>query len=301
MATEPDSERSERNGPVKRRRVVTGAAGLALVALAGCGGNGDDGNGTDGNDTDGGGMNGDDNETAGDGGDDGTDGDNETDGDDGTDGDNETDGGDGAGETALVRVVHASPDAPNVDVFVDDESALEDVPFRTVSEYLSLPGGEYGVRITAAGDADTVVFEDTVAVEAGTASSLVALGELNDDSFEVRAFADDVSAVADGEARVRLVHCSPDAPAVDVVPAGGSDPLFADVAFGEASDHATVPGGAYTLEVRPAGGDTAAATFDVELAGGTASTGFAMGYLDPESAAADEPFDLTLAVDVGGE
>ncbi|RLM63023.1 DUF4397 domain-containing protein [Halorubrum sp. Atlit-26R] len=293
MATELDTERTDRRDSVKRRRVVSGAAGLALVALAGCGGNAADENGTNGNDTNGGGADG--NDTSGDG----------TDGDDmdgnGTDDGNETDGEDGADEEALVRVVHASPDAPNVDVFVDDESTLQDVPFRTVSEYLSLPAGEYAVRITAAGDADTVVFDDTVAVEAGTASSLVALGELNDDSFEVRAFADDVSAVADGEARVRLVHCSPDAPAVDVVPAGGSDPLFADVAFGEASDHATVPGGAYTLEVRPAGGDTAAATFDVELAGGTASTGFAMGYLDPESAAADEPFDLTLAVDVGGE
>ena len=296
MATEPDTERNERNDRVKRRHVVTGAAGLALAALAGCGGNGTNGNGTDGNDTNGDG-------TGADGadGDDGMNGDG-TDGDDnGTDDDdNGTDDG-GAGEEALVRVVHASPDAPNVDVFVDDESALEDVPFRTVSDYLSLTSGEYDVRITAAGDADTVVFEDTVAVEAGTASSLVALGELNDDSFEVRAFTDDVTSVGDDEARVKVVHCSPDAPAVDVVPAGGSDPLFTDLAFGEGSDHATIPAGAYTLEVRPAGGDTAAATFDVEFEGGTASTGFAMGYLDPENAAADEPFDLTIAVDAGGE
>ena len=43
---------------------------------------------------------------------------------------------------ALVRVVHASPDAPAVDVYVDGNKALSNVPFFTASNYLPLPAGE---------------------------------------------------------------------------------------------------------------------------------------------------------------
>ncbi|MCL7418259.1 MAG: DUF4397 domain-containing protein, partial [Halalkalicoccus sp.] len=45
--------------------------------------------------------------------------------------DSEEEGGQG-GEMAMVRVAHLSPDAPNVDVYVDDQAVLEDVPYRTV-------------------------------------------------------------------------------------------------------------------------------------------------------------------------
>src|SRR5215208_1806650 len=44
---------------------------------------------------------------------------------------------------ALVRVVHASPDAPAVDVYVDGNKVLSNVPFFTASDYLPLPAGEH--------------------------------------------------------------------------------------------------------------------------------------------------------------
>ena len=39
-----------------------------------------------------------------------------------------------AQDEAFVRVVHASPDAPNVDVWVDGAAALTEVPFTGVSD-----------------------------------------------------------------------------------------------------------------------------------------------------------------------
>ena len=51
---------------------------------------------------------------------------------------------------ARVRVVHASPDAPAVDITVNGNPVLEALPFREYSEYLSLPAGAYsfGIRVT---------------------------------------------------------------------------------------------------------------------------------------------------------
>jgi hypothetical protein len=67
-----------------------------------------------------------------------------------------------------------------------------------------------------------------------------------------------LSELADDQARVRVVHASPDAPAVDIAVTKG-DVLVADLAFPDASDTLTVPAGTYDLEVRLAG------TTDVEL------------------------------------
>jgi hypothetical protein len=44
-------------------------------------------------------------------------------------------------EMARVRVVHASPDAPAVDVLVNDNVAFSNVPFTEISDYASLDPG----------------------------------------------------------------------------------------------------------------------------------------------------------------
>ena len=275
----------------KTRRDLLAALGAsAAVGLAGCG--------SDGGST----------ETEGDGGDDESDGmdggmDTDTDTmDDGMDTDTDT-MDDGMGGTANVRVAHFSPDAPNVDVYVDDSETLSDVPFRAISDYLELPAGAHTVTITAAGDADTVAFEGEVTVAADTDYTIAAIGELSSEDSEFRPLVleDDNSEVGSDTARVRLVHAAPDAPAVDVTAAGGDTVLFDGVPFGE-SGYVEVPAGTYTLGVR---GDTdsndgdVVAEYTVELTGGTVYTAFAGGYLSPGDEDAEAPFDLTVAVDSG--
>ncbi|MFO7926180.1 DUF4397 domain-containing protein [Natronomonas sp.] len=198
---------------------------------------------------------------------------------------------------AALRVAHLSPDAPNVDVYVDGDAVLEDVPFRAVSDYLDLPADEYDVMITAAGDMDTIVFDETLEVPAGEFTA-AALGELAEENqpFAVEVYEDDVSS-PEGMSRVRLVHASPDAPNVDVTVDG--EPLFEDVPFGGAGT-VEVPADEYELEVRPAtennDGDVVA-TFDLAPEAATVYTAFAVGYLAPDDAPADEPFDLEVVVD----
>jgi hypothetical protein len=129
-------------------------------------------------------------------------------------------------EMAMVRAAHLSPDAPNVDVYVADDPVLEDVAFREVSEYLELEPDAYEVRITAAGDEDTVVFDEEVEVDEG-AYTLAAVGELEEENqpFEVLVLEDDLSDPGE-DARVRVVHASPDAPTVDVAEAESGDLLI---------------------------------------------------------------------------
>ncbi|WP_121820870.1 DUF4397 domain-containing protein [Halostella salina] len=207
----------------------------------------------------------------------------------GNDDDDEVDLG---ADEAAVRVAHASPDAPDVDVLVDGEPAFTGVAYGSVTEYATLPTGTYTVTITAAGDRDTVAFEGDITVEPGY-FTVAAVGELAEDTFEPAILEDGNAAL------VRLYHASPDAPAVDVGVEDTEFVPFEDVSFGQVTDYATVAPGSYTLAVRPAGDDEAdpVATFDVELERGTVYSAYATGYLAPEDAAGDEEFDLVVAED----
>lgn len=202
---------------------------------------------------------------------------------------------------AGIRVAHLSPDAPNVDVTLDGDTVLEDVPYRAVSDYLEVAPATYDVAIAAAGDPDTVVFDDRVDVGDGD-YTIAALGELAAENhpFTPAVLEDDLSDPGDA-ARVRLVHASPDAPAVDVTVGDGETVLFEDAAFGDAAAIDVEPGD-YTLEIRPATDDNdgdVVATFGLSPAAGNVYSAFAVGYLEPEMAPADEAFDLEVVLDAG--
>ncbi|NJN15579.1 MAG: DUF4397 domain-containing protein [Oscillochloris sp.] len=153
--------------------------------------------------------------------------------------------------TAQVRVIHASPDAPAVDVYVNGNRTLTNVPFFTASDYLDLPAGTYQIQVTPTGaDVSQAVIDASATVEAGMAYTIAATGQVA--NIQPTIIVDDLSAPASGQAKVRVYHFSPDAPAVDVKLAAG-DTLISNLAFPNASDYLEVPAGSYDLQVTPAG------------------------------------------------
>ncbi len=182
-------------------------------------------------------------------------------------------------ENARVRVVHASPDAPAVDVFVDGNRVLTDVPFFAASDYLELAPGEHRFQVAPAGEAaEASVIDTTATLEAGTAYTVAATGLL--DNIQPTVLVDDLSAPADGQAKVRVLHFVPDAPAVDVSVQGG-DTLLSGLEFPNASDYLEVPADTYDLAVTPSGDDTVV----IDLTGTTLEAGMiydvaATGTLD---------------------
>jgi hypothetical protein len=177
-----------------------------------------------------------------------------------------------AADAAWVRVVHASPDAPNVDVWVDGDRVLTDVPFTAVSDYLELAAGTYNVQVTATGDTAPVIDAD-LTLEAGTAYTVAATGLLADIAPVV--LVDDTATLAD-QAKLRIFHASPSAPAsVDIAVAGG--PILVDgLAYPEASGYLAVDPGDYEVEIRAAGEMDAALTVPATLEAGTNVTAIAM-------------------------
>lgn len=203
---------------------------------------------------------------------------------------------------ASLRVVHASPDAPPVDLLVDGEIAVDGVSFGNASDYLELEPGSYNVTVVSADDPDEVLFRSALGLRADSRYTVTVAGEASPDArteLVTLVQADDSPPPAPNESTVRLLHLSPDAPTVDVVANGTT--LFDNVSYRNVTPYTTVRPGNYTIEVRTAAPDdegTVVATFDVAFEAGTAASAFAIGYLDPDGAPADRPFDLRVVTDV---
>lgn len=196
-------------------------------------------------------------------------------------------------ETAQVRVLHGSPDAPAVDVYLDGAAVLTNVGFGSVSSYLEVPAGEHQVQVFAAGAdpaIDTAVIDATVPLAAGSSSTIAATNAI--DAIEAQVIADTPAPVADA-VQVRVVHLSADTPAIDVAPDGG-DEIIEALAYPTATEYLTVPAGQLDVEVRPSGavdGWVVANPGGVFLSDGKAYSLFAVGSL------ADDTFRLVTAID----
>jgi hypothetical protein len=183
---------------------------------------------------------------------------------------------------ARVRVVHASPDAPAVDVWVNGSVAFANAPFKGITDYAALDAATYNDKVTPTGATEPVVIDADLALAAGTDYTVVAVGQLA--NIEPLVLMDNNSAPAAGKAHVRFVHASPNAPAVDIAVAGGPV-LFSNVPFKGVGDYLPVDAGTYDLEARPAGtNDVALSVPGVNLEAGKVYTIFAMGLAGGEPA-----------------
>jgi hypothetical protein len=137
-----------------------------------------------------------------------------------------------------------------------------------------------------AGSLNGVLDLNGAALARGTSTSVFAIGLLNGSgtqALRLAAFADDRAPVT-GQAKVRVIHLSPDAPAVDVVVLNGSAVAsrpVTNLTFPNATSAAlTLPPGSYTLGVTATGTDTVVASETFALAAGDVVTVAAVGCLN---------------------
>jgi len=179
---------------------------------------------------------------------------------------------------ANVLVAHASPDAPGVDLLIDNEKVNSAaLTFPNYTGYLEVESGTRNIKVNVAGTSTTVINAD-LPLTADDAYSVFAVDSVSKISAVV--LTDDLTEPAAGKAHVRFVHLSPDAPAVDVAVASSGAVVFGDVAFKEGTAFTPLDAGTYNLDVRVAGTSTVALVLPpVTLESGKIYTVFARGFL----------------------
>jgi len=174
-----------------------------------------------------------------------------------------------------VYVVHGIPGVP-VDVYVNDAETLPDFQPATVAGPLTLPAGDYNIKILAAGDpaTGTPVIEKTVTLPARANVSLVAHLDASGTPV-LTAFVNDTAAAPAGEGRLVVRHTAA-APAVDVL-ANGS-PAFTNVTNGQ-EGQVNLPAGTISASVVATGTTTPVliGPADVPVEAGMATIVYAIG------------------------
>lgn len=176
-----------------------------------------------------------------------------------------------------VNVTHASPNAPGVDLLIDDtKKNSAALGFPSSTGYLDVAAGSRNFKVNVSGTTTTVI-NATTTIEADKSYSIFAVDSVSKISALV--IPDILTTPASGKAHVRFIHLSPNAPAVDVALVGGAV-VFPNKAFKHYTDFTPLDAGTYNLEVRVAGTSTVALTLPpISLAAGKIYTVFAKGFL----------------------
>jgi len=186
---------------------------------------------------------------------------------------------------ANVLVTHASPDAPGVDLLIDDVKVnTQPLTYPNNTGYLDAETGTRNIKVNVAGTTTTVI-NGNLDVEADKYYSVFAVDQVSEITAIV--LADDLTMPAAGKAHVRFVHLSPDAPAVDVAVASSGAVVFSNIEFKESTAFTPLDAGTYNLDVRVAGTSTVALVLPpITLQAGKIYTVFAKGFLEGTGAQA---------------
>lgn len=178
--------------------------------------------------------------------------------------------------TPMLRALHASPDAPAVNILVNDTEVLSDVDYAQGSGFLPAVE-EVNVQVEAIiPGGNAIVIDETLALDYNTDYTVIAVDDVAGLRPLVIANRYD-ERLAPGNFFAQVVHASPSAQAVDVyVTTLGADldasaPInTAPLAFEEFTPRLEVPEGDYQIRVTAAG-DTSTVFYDsgeVSLASG---------------------------------
>jgi hypothetical protein len=146
--------------------------------------------------------------------------------------------------------LHASPDAPTVDIYANENLIARNLSYKEFTEYFPVPAGSYNIRVFAAGQKSNPVLSTNVSIPAGSIFTVAAVG--NASNLGILPISDRMMPIPPGKSYVRFAHLSPNAQSVDVTLPNGTK-LFSDVEFKEVTNYTPVNPGKYTLQASAAG------------------------------------------------
>ncbi|MGB5446403.1 MAG: DUF4397 domain-containing protein [Psychromonas sp.] len=163
---------------------------------------------------------------------------------------------------SYLRIYHASPDAPKVNVWLDGKLALPGVDYQQSSGAIKVKAGDHTVQVDAIlpdGSVLTVLPETLLALAKDTEYNVVAAGKAaligTGEATEFTSQIIDRANLTPSGARVQVMHAAPDAPMVDVfITAPGAEladstPFADDVEYLGVTMATEVPAGEYRVRI----------------------------------------------------
>lgn len=194
------------------------------------------------------------------------------------------------GGNSYIRILHASPDAPPVDIYVNNNMIASNLKYKDFTDYKPLQSGVYNIKVFAAGTQENPVINTDYFIPGNSIITVAATDKL--ENISLLPINDTQMPINPSKVYLRFGHLSPDAPSVDVRLPDGTN-LFEDVEFKEVTDYIEVNPGTYTVEVFPTGTDTQVLYVpNIQLKPNRFYTVYAVGLVEDEP-----PLEVLIPLD----
>src|SRR5215471_8681172 len=155
---------------------------------------------------------------------------------------------------ASFGIVNVSPNAGNLDVYLNTTPIVYNLPYGTDTGYFSISPGAYTFMVDTTGSTAPRL-NTSVSFTPGFTYSIFIIDSSS--NLQVAQVEDNFTAPATDSADVRFFNFSPNSPAIDVAVSGNV--LFSSRAYNDVSSNIglaqfmTIAPGTYTVELRTAG------------------------------------------------
>ncbi len=176
---------------------------------------------------------------------------------------------------SYIRLFHASPGAPAVDVYSNGNLIAQNLGFKGFTPYLPVAAGNHKIKIYPAGRRENPIIDTDVYIPKGTIFNIAAVGDYPKTSLYY--IPEPTVAQNFGRPCIRFIHLSPSAPKVDVK-ISDDGKVFSDIGYKDITDYVCVPTGTYTFNVTPTGSNDVVLTIpNVKLEPNNYYTIYAVG------------------------
>jgi hypothetical protein len=179
--------------------------------------------------------------------------------------------------SSYIRVLHASPDAPGVDVYSNGKLIARNLVYGKFTPYLKVPPGSYTIEVYRTGTMAKPVIRSSATLRPKSIYTVAATGRMP--NVELFVIPDSMTQVPSNRANLRFVHLSPNIAAVDVALPDGKT-LFRGTGYKGITGYQHLPPGKHALEIKTAGTNNVILTVpNILLKAGRNYSAYAVGLL----------------------
>ncbi|WP_142413177.1 DUF4397 domain-containing protein [Hathewaya massiliensis] len=149
---------------------------------------------------------------------------------------------------SFIRVLHASPKSPSVDIYINNVPTIRDLRYRGFTEYLPISAGNYNIKIYPTGNRTDLILEQSVTIAPNKIVTIAAIGR-DPRTLSLLPILDPKINIDNSKVYLRIAHLSPNTPPVDIVTSTGIT-LFKNVSYKQLQGYIPLPPGIYSVDVR---------------------------------------------------
>lgn len=150
-------------------------------------------------------------------------------------------------EKSHVRILHASPDAPAVDIYMDDNLISEGLSYKNFTEYMPLSSMVHNIKVFPTGESEMPIIDENFFIPPNSIYTIAATGLLKDIAlFPI--LDKKLDNKNSNKSYVRFVHLSPDAPNVDFYM--NNEEIFTNIGYKNITSYYELDPDNYTINLK---------------------------------------------------